>query len=65
MRVMLDKAALSLIIVGALNWLLVGLFKFDIVAFIFGSQTALLSRVIYAVIGLCGLWCIRLLFMHD
>lgn len=62
---MLDKAALSLIIVGALNWLLVGLFKFDIVAFIFGSQTALLSRVIYAVIGLCGLWCIRLLFMHD
>ena len=62
---MLDKTALSLIIVGALNWLLVGLFKFDIVAFIFGSQTALLSRVIYAVIGLCGLWCIRLLFMHD
>ena len=62
---MLDKTALSLVIIGAINWLLVGLFKFDIVAFIFGGQAALISRVIYAVIGLCGIWCIRLLFIHD
>ena len=59
---MLDNTALSLVIVGALNWLLVGLFKFDLVAFIFGGQGAIISRIIYALVGICGLWCIRLLF---
>lgn len=62
---MLDKTALSLIIIGALNWLLVGLFKFDIVAFIFGGQAQLLSRIVYTIIGLCGLWCIKLLFVDK
>lgn len=62
---MLDKTALSLVIIGALNWLLVGLFKFDIVAFIFGGQAQLLSRIVYTIIGLCGLWCIKLLFVDK
>jgi len=59
---MLDNTALGLVIIGAINWLLVGLFQFDLVAFIFGGQGALLSRVIYTLVGLCGLWCIKLLF---
>lgn len=57
----MDKAALALVIVGALNWLLVGLFGFDLVAFLFGGQTALLSRIVYVLVGVCGLWCIGLL----
>ncbi len=57
----MDKTCLTLIIIGALNWLLVGLFQFDLVAAIFGSG-ALISRIIYSVIGLAGAWCIGLLF---
>ncbi|MDB5664535.1 DUF378 domain-containing protein [Cypionkella sp.] len=45
-----------LLIVGGLNWLLVGLFQFDLVAAIFGGQTALLSRAIYVIVGLCAIW---------
>lgn len=59
---MLDKISLALTIIGAINWGLVGLFKFDLVAWIFGSQTAVLSRIIYTVICLAGLWCISLFF---
>ncbi len=59
---MLDRISLVMVIVGALNWLLVGLFQFDAVAWIFGGQTAVLSRIIYAVVGLAGLWSISLLF---
>lgn len=59
---MLDKICLALIIVGALNWGLVGLFSFDLVAWIFGSAAALMSRIIYTVIALAGVWCISLLF---
>lgn len=58
----LDKTALTLVIIGALNWLLVGLFKYDLVAAIFGGQTAVLSRIIYVIVGISGLWCITLLF---
>ena len=58
----MDRFALSLVIIGAINWLLVGLFQFDLVAWIFGGQAALLSRIIYAVVGVAGLWCISLLF---
>ena len=57
-----DKIALILVIVGALNWGGVGLFGFDTVAFLFGGQMAILSRIIYALVGLAGLWCITLLF---
>ena len=58
----MDKTALALSIIGSLNWALVGIFRFDIVAWIFGGQTAGISRVIYTIIGLAGIWCISLLF---
>jgi uncharacterized membrane protein YuzA (DUF378 family) len=58
----MDRIALILSIVGALNWGSIGLFKFDIVAWIFGGQDALLSRIIYTVVALAGIWCISLLF---
>ena len=60
-----DKIALILVIVGALNWGGVGLFGFDTVAFLFGGQTGAISRVIYALVGLAGLWCITMLFRED
>jgi uncharacterized membrane protein YuzA (DUF378 family) len=60
-----DKIALSLAILGALNWGGVGLFGFDTVAFLCGGQMAILSRIIYALVGLAGLWCITLLFQRD
>ena len=59
---MLDRVSLTLVIVGALNWLLVGLFQYDLVAGIFGGQSALISRIVYALVGVAGLWCISLLF---
>lgn len=58
----LDRIALILTIIGALNWGSIGLFKFDLVAFIFGGTDAMLSRIIYTLVGLAGLWCITLLF---
>lgn len=61
----LDKTALTLAIVGALNWGSVGLFGFDAVAFLFGGQTGAVSRVIYTLVGLAGLWCITLLFRET
>ena len=58
----LDKLALVLVIVGALNWGSVGLFGFDCVAFLFGGQMGTVSRIIYSLVGIAGLWCITLLF---
>lgn len=58
----MDTLALILSIIGSLNWGLVGIFQFDLVAWIFGGSDALLSRIIYTVIGLAGLWCVSLLF---
>ncbi len=58
----MDRIALILTIIGALNWGSIGLFSFDIVAWLGGGQTALLSRVIYTVVALAGIWCISLLF---
>ncbi len=58
----MDTIALILSIIGSLNWGLVGLFKFDLVAWLFGGQDAIISRIIYTVIALAGLWCITLLF---
>jgi len=58
----LDRLSLVLVIIGALNWLLVGLFQFDLVAALFGGQDEVLSRIIYTVVGLAGLWSISLLF---
>ena len=58
----MDTAALLLVIIGALNWGLISLFQFDLVAWIGGGQSALLSRIIYGVVALAGIWCISLLF---
>ena len=54
-----DNTALTLVIIGAVNWLLVGIFRFDLVAFLFGNLTWL-SRIIYALVGLCGLYLISM-----
>lgn len=62
---MFDKICLVLAIIGCLNWGLVGLFSFDLVAWIFGGTGALLSRIIYTVIALAGVWCISLLFRSE
>ena len=61
----MDTLALILSIIGSVNWGLVGLFKFDLVAWIFGGQTAAISRIIYAVVGLAGLWCLTFLFRRN
>ena len=57
-----DKIALALAVIGALNWGSIGLFGFDAVAFLFGGQMGAISRVIYTLVGLAGVWCITLLF---
>jgi uncharacterized membrane protein YuzA (DUF378 family) len=64
MKVLLDRISLILVILGAINWLLVGLFQFDLVAWLFGGQTAMLSRIVYSLVGIAGLWCISLLFRN-
>ena len=61
----MDTIALILSIVGCLNWGLVGIFQFDLVAWLFGGSDSLLSRLIYTVIGLSGLWCISFLFRKN
>lgn len=58
----LRRIAIALIIIGAINWGLIGFFKYDLVASIFGGQTAFISRIIYALVGLSGLACLGLLF---
>lgn len=58
----LDRIALALLVIGGINWGLVGIFRFDLVAWIFGGQAAILSRVIYTLVGIAALWCITLLF---
>ena len=60
----IDKIALVLIIIGALNWGLIALFEFDLVAAIFGEMTVW-SRIVYGWVGLSGLWGIKLLFDKD
>ena len=61
----MDRIALILTIIGALNWGGIGLFKFDTVAWIFGGQDAVLSRIIYTVVALAGIWCISLIFRET
>ena len=62
---MFDKICLTLSIIGSLNWGLVGLFQFDLVAWIFGGSDTILARIIYTIIALAGIWCISLLFKSD
>lgn len=59
---MLDKIALTLLIIGGLNWGSVGIFQFDLVAWICGGQTGIISRIVYILVGLSAIWCITLLF---
>lgn len=61
----IDRIALILTIIGGINWGSIGIFKFDIVAWIFGGQDAVLSRIIYTLVGLCAIWCISFLFKRD
>ncbi len=58
----MDTLTLILSIIGCANWGLVGLFQFDLVAWLFGGASSLLSRIVYTVVGLAGLWCISFLF---
>lgn len=58
----LDRIALILAIIGGLNWGMVGLFRFDLVAWLFGGSASMLSRIIYTLVGLAAIWCISLLF---
>lgn len=62
---MIDRISLILVVIGALNWGSIGLFKFDIVAWIFGGQGAIVSRIIYTLVALAGIWCISLLFREN
>ena len=58
----LDKIALILAIIGGLNWGSIGLFRFDLVAFLFGGSDSLICRIIYILVGVAAVWCISLLF---
>ena len=62
---MFDKICLILTIIGAFNWGLVGLFQFDLVSWLFGGSAAILSRIVYTLVFLAGVWCISLLFRRS
>ena len=62
---MLNKLALIITIIGALNWGSIGLFQLDLVAWVFGGADSLIARIIYTVVALAGIWCITLLFRRD
>lgn len=57
-----NRIALILTIIGGVNWGLIGIFKFDLVAWIFSGQDSVVSRIIYTLVGIAALWCISLLF---
>ena len=61
----MDTIALILSIIGCLNWGLVGIFQFDLVAWLFGGTGSLFSRLVYTIIALAGLWCISFLFRRN
>ena len=54
---MLDVIALILTVIGGINWGLIGIFQFDLVAWLFGGQGAVLSRIIYTLVGIAAVWC--------
>lgn len=62
---MLSKISLILVIIGAINWLLIGVFGYDVVGAVFGGQMAVVSRIVYTLVGLAGIWCITLLFTRQ
>ena len=62
---MLDRISFILVIIGAINWGAIGLFQFDLVAWLFGGQSAIISRIVYTLVALAGIWCLSLLFRHN
>lgn len=62
---MLDKIALFLLIIGGINWGLIGIFQFDLVAFLFGGSAAVFSRIIYVLVAISAIWCISLFFKNN
>ena len=61
----LDRIALALIVIGGINWGLVGIFRFDLVAWICGGQASVVARIIYTLVGIAALWCMSLLFKGN
>ena len=62
---MLDIIALILVIIGGINWGSIGIFQFDLVAWLFGGQAAIVSRIFSTLVGIAALWCISLLFREN
>lgn len=62
---MLDRIALTILIIGGINWGSIGLFNFDIVSWIFSGSAYVVARIIYTLVGLCALWCISILFRKE
>ena len=65
LKKMVDKIALFILLIGGLNWGLVGLFEFDLVAWLFGGSAAIISRIVYILVALSALWCISLFFKRN
>ena len=61
----MDSISLILIVIGALNWGLIGIFQFDIVAALFGGMSGVVSRIVYTLVGLAGIWGITMLFRKE
>lgn len=61
----MDKVALFILLVGGLNWGLVGLFQFDLIAWAFGGSASVVSRILYIVVALAAIWCISLFFKKN
>ena len=57
-----DRIALIILIISGLNWGSIGIFQFDLIAWVCGGQTAIVSRIIYILVGICAVWCISMLF---
>jgi len=62
---MIDKIALAIVIIGAINWGLIGLFNYDLVAFLFGGALSMGSRIVYTIVAIAGIWCISMLFRGE
>lgn len=62
---MWDKLALILLIIGGVNWGLVGIFEFDMVAWLLGGSGSILSRIVYILVAISAVWCISLLFRNE
>ena len=63
--VMLDRIALTILIIGGINWGSIGLFDFDIVSWIFSGSAHIVARIIFTLVGLCALWCVSILFRKE